>query len=99
MNIFVDKDFNYANIELVHITEPRGRIKMEKVFYDYSLLRKRIKEKYVNQREFAQKMNMSHVTLSAKLNNKVNWSQSEMIKACDLLDQSDKNILLYFFVK
>lgn len=65
--------------------------------FDYSKLRGKIKEKYQNQRNFAMLMQMSHVTLSSKINNKVGWNQNEMIRACILLDGCTDNILLYFF--
>ena len=65
--------------------------------FNYSKLRGKIKEKFHNQRNFAESMNMSHVTLSGKINNKVGWNQTEMIKACYLLDGDTTNILEYFF--
>lgn len=67
--------------------------------FDYSKLRGRIKERIGNQRNFASLLNVSHVTLSAKLNNKVGWSQKEMIAACIILDNGTHNILEYFFTK
>lgn len=65
--------------------------------FDYSKLRGKIKEVFGTQENFAAAMVMSTVTLSAKLNNKIPWTQEEMNLACQLLGVSVEFIPLYFF--
>lgn len=65
--------------------------------FDYSKLRGKIKEVFGTQENFAAAMVMSTVTLSAKLNNKIPWTQEEMNLACQLLRVSVEFIPLYFF--
>ena len=45
---------------------------------DYSLLRGRIKEKLKNEYVLAEKLNCSKATLSKKLNDEVDFTQSEI---------------------
>lgn len=65
--------------------------------FNYSALNGKIKEKYHNQYAFAYDMKMSERTLSLKLNNKRGWKQSEMFKACELLDIPLEDMPIYFF--
>ena len=44
-------------------------------------------------------MSMSTVTLSAKLNGRVDWTQAEMNLACDLLGVPYEFIPILFFTK
>lgn len=67
--------------------------------YDYSKLQGKIIEKYNNNYIFAEKMNLSERTMSLKLNNKVDFKQKEIIKACKLLKIPNKEISDYFFKK
>lgn len=67
--------------------------------FDYSKLRGKIKEVFKTQENFAVAMVMSTVTLSAKLNNKIPWTQGEMNLACQLLGVSVEFIPLYFFTE
>ena len=62
-----------------------------------SKLRGRIREKFGTQEAFAEAMNMSHTTLSAKLNGKTDWKRQEIENACRLLGVSAADIPLYFF--
>lgn len=66
--------------------------------YDYAKLLGKIKEKCGTQAEFAKKMNLSERTISQKLNNKVDFSQSEVLKASAILGIQRDEINLYFFV-
>lgn len=66
--------------------------------FNYSKLRGRIKEKYVTQENFAQKMGVSRTTLSQKLNNINEFTQQEINKAVELLDLPVEEIPIYFFV-
>lgn len=65
--------------------------------FDYSKLRGRIKEKYNTQDLFAEKLGIARTSLSLRLNGKVEFSQEEIIKSCNLLDITPEEIPLYFF--
>lgn len=65
--------------------------------FNYSKLRGKIKELYKTQADFANALNMGTVTLSARLNNYVEWNQSEILKAVELLRIDVKEIPEYFF--
>jgi len=67
------------------------------VAYDYSKLLGRITEKYGSQASFAAAMPMSERSLSLKLNGKVGWRQSEIARACILLNLTGADIPEYFF--
>lgn len=67
--------------------------------FDYSKLRGKIKEVFGTQEKFADAMSMSTVTLSAKLNGRVNWTQAEMNLTCDLLGVPYEFIPILFFTK
>mgnify|MGYP002522641819 CR=1 FL=1 len=65
--------------------------------FDYSFLLGKIKERCGTHAEFAAKMHLSERTISQKLNQKVDFSQSEIKKASEILGIDDANIQLYFF--
>ena len=69
----------------------------EKIIFDYSKLRGRIKEVFGTENDFAKALGISTVSLSLRLNNKVGFEASEMHKACQLLDIPIKESHLYFF--
>lgn len=69
----------------------------ENIIFDFSKLRGRIKEKFGTQTAFANKASMNEATLSNKLNNNVEFSPKEIIKACVLLEISFEKISEYFF--
>ena len=66
--------------------------------YNYSRLLGRIVEKVGTQCKFAERMGLSERTVSLKLNGKVGWKQSEIAKACEVLEIKDLEIPAYFFV-
>lgn len=70
---------------------------MKEVLFDYSKIRGKIKEVFGTQSAFAEVMHMSPVSLSEKLNNKVQFSQKEIDKACDMLEIAKEEIPIYFF--
>ena len=70
---------------------------MTEVKFDYSKLKGRIREIFNTQSAFAEAMGMSTTSLSAKLNNKIEFSQKEMDKASDLLKIKKEEIPVYFF--
>lgn len=64
---------------------------------NYSKLKGKIKEVYGTQNAFAKVMGISTVSLSAKLNNLVGFTQAEINKACELLEIPVALITVYFF--
>ena len=65
--------------------------------YNYRRLLGRIVEIYGTQYEFAKAMGLSEHSLSVKLNNKTNFKQLEITKACELLKITPTEISDYFF--
>lgn len=63
----------------------------------YSKLKGRIVEKFGTQTAFAAAMGWRKALLSAKLNNKSQWTVAEAMKACELLGISLNDAHLYFF--
>lgn len=67
--------------------------------FNYSKLRGRIKEKYVTQGAFAKELGISSVSLSAKLNNRIEFTQNEMGRCCELLEIPKDYIPIFFYSK
>ena len=67
--------------------------------YDYKKLVGKIAEVFGKQYLFAQKMGWSERTCCLKLNNKIEWKQSEILRACELLGITDAEICTYFFTQ
>lgn len=67
------------------------------MLFDYSKLRGRIREVFSTQEAFSDAMEMSTTSISAKLNNKVEWSQKEIDKASEVLHIPKEEIPQYFF--
>ncbi|MCR1952357.1 DUF739 family protein [Clostridium sp. DSM 100503] len=67
--------------------------------FDYSKLRGRIIEKHKTQNEFSKILGVSERTLSLKLNNKIFFSQDEIIRISELLSIGEDKIQKYFFDK
>lgn len=65
--------------------------------YNYSKLLGRITEIFGTQYRFAEAMDISEHTISAKLNGKSEWKQPEIVKACRLLNIPTREIHAYFF--
>lgn len=65
--------------------------------FDYNKLRGRIREVFNTQSAFAKAIGMSTTSLSAKLNNLVEFSQKEIDRAVKLLKISQEEIPIYFF--
>ena len=64
---------------------------------DYSLLRGKIKEKLKNEYVLAEKLNCSKATLSKKLNDEVDFTQTEIENVCTILEIDRIDISSYFF--
>lgn len=67
--------------------------------FNFSKLRGKIREKFKTESAFAEAMDISSPTLSAKLNSKVCWTDQEIVNACDLLDIPLEFIPVYFFTE
>lgn len=67
------------------------------MIFDYSKLSGKIKEVYGTQDKFAEALGMGRVSLSQRLNNKIEFSQEEILKAAELLAIKRKEITEYFF--
>lgn len=67
--------------------------------FDYRKLRGKIREVFGTQEKFSKAIGIGTTSLSAKLNNYVQWNQLEIDRACELLDIKDEEITLYFFTK
>lgn len=65
--------------------------------YDYRKLNGRIIEVCGTQANFAEKMGLSERTISLKLNNKISWKQTEIHRAIEVLNLTEKDIQNYFF--
>lgn len=70
-----------------------------KIQFDYSKLLGRIKEKYGTQEKIAEKSQMSLVSLNKKLNNVVDFSQSDIFDLSILLEIEVDQIGIYFFTQ
>lgn len=70
---------------------------MIKYVFDYNKLANKITEIFTCDVNFAIKMGLSERTLSLKLNNKSEFKQSEIVKACNLLNISLTEVDTYFF--
>lgn len=64
---------------------------------DYSNLVGQIYWKLGSKTKFAEKMGFSRVTLDKKLSSKTAWTQTEIRKACEILDIEKDKIPTYFF--
>lgn len=64
---------------------------------DYRKLRGKIVEVYGTMSSFAKEMGYSERTISLKINGKVDFSQSDIVKMVSLLGLRDKDIPIYFF--
>ena len=65
--------------------------------FNYNKLRGKIVEIYGSQIEFAKAMKWSEKTLSLKLNGKVQWKQTDIMTAVQILGLSESDIQDYFF--
>ena len=65
--------------------------------YNYDLLTNKIINKFTNLSNFSKNLGRTEEKLLLKLDNKVEFEQSEITKTCDLLDIDIKEIKMYFF--
>lgn len=65
--------------------------------FDYSKLRGKIREVCGTQINFSKYMGWSQRTLSLKLNGCIDWKQSEICLAMDVLGIDEEEMIDYFF--
>lgn len=65
--------------------------------FDYSKLKGKIRESFDTQESFAKALGISRTSLSFKLNNHVDFTQTEIKKSCELLGVKKQEISDYFF--
>ena len=68
------------------------------MLFNYNKLRGRIVEVFGSQSKFAKSMGWSERTLSLKMNGKIPWKQTDIVKAIKLLKLTDDDISDYFFL-
>lgn len=67
--------------------------------FDYRKLRKRIRERFKTEDEFAKALGLTNTALSRKLRNDGDFTRGQMIRAASLLKIEAKSIPEYFFVE
>lgn len=67
--------------------------------FDYSKLRGRIVEKFGTIEAFSESVGISNVSVSKKLNNKVDISREDILTWAKLLEITPKEYGTYFFTK
>lgn len=67
--------------------------------FNYSKLKGRIVEKNMTQNDVAEKMNIAKSTLNLKLNNKILFSQDDIISISRILEIPKEDIGQYFFTE
>lgn len=72
---------------------------MKTIIFDYSKLRGKIKECMGTERTFAEKMGMSQQALSSRLNNKTEFTDSEIYAGKNILHLTADDIGTYFFTQ
>ena len=65
--------------------------------FDYSVLRGKIRERYGSEKALASVVGMDRATLSMKLNNRREFTQMEICKIMDALQEDKSMASRYFF--
>ena len=72
---------------------------MLKYQYDYSMLIGKIVGKVGSRKKMSKLMNCNYATLSRKLHNKSKFTQEDMDKICEILEESIENIPTLFYTR
>lgn len=67
--------------------------------FDYSKLRGRIVEKFGNISQFSKELKITRTSVNMKLNNRMNFTRSDMIEWSRLLDIPKEELGCYFFTE
>ena len=70
---------------------------MEKVKYDYSKLKGRIREYFGTQDSFAESLDLSTTSMTSKLSGKVRFTQDEIYYAIQRLNIKPEELMDIFF--
>ena len=70
---------------------------MERIEFDHSKLRGRIREKFGSYRELDSHISFTTVSLSNKLNNKSCFDSREILELAEALEIQDEELNVYFF--
>ena len=70
---------------------------MEKIIFDYSKLKGRIKEKFGTQKAFSKAIGMQESSLTVKLTGTQYFSQRNIYKIIRVLDIDPRDVTAYFF--
>lgn len=65
--------------------------------FNYDKLRERVREKYESEALFAKQLNISLHALTQKLDNRLQFTHNEILKAVHVLEISGEEIYEYFF--
>ncbi len=73
----------------------------EKIIFDYSMLRGRIREKLGSEAKFAELLTISSASLSSKFNNKSDFTATEISRSADedVLDIPIAKLGPYYFTR
>ena len=70
---------------------------VKRIMFDYSRLKGRIKEKCGTQKIFAEMLGVTEATMTAKLSGCAYFTQSEIVRAVEVLDILWEEVSVYFF--
>ena len=70
---------------------------LERIMFDYSKLKGRIKEKCGSQKVFAERLSVTESTMTSKLSGCAYFTQSEIMRAVEILAIEPEHISVYFF--
>ena len=68
-----------------------------KIEYDYSKLKGRIRERFVSQKAFAEKLGVTPETMTLRLNGKRDFTRTEIFNIASLLGIAYSDLEEYFF--
>ena len=90
--------FSELNFIAKITTRGGDRMAKQKLTYDYSKLKGKIKEVFGTQEAFADQIGLSDRSVSLKLASQRSWKQDEIINSIDVLKLTTDDIKPYFFV-
>jgi len=67
------------------------------IVFDYDKLRGKIREVFKTEANFAKELGIGRVSLSRRLNNILDFSESEISISCNLLGIEKEDLVEYFF--
>lgn len=89
------KLYCYNDSEMCKIAQKTKEVRT--LSREYRELRKRIRGKYTNLKDFAAKLDITPSTLSIKLKGKSDWTRTEIERVQKLLGLTPDEVITYFF--